>query len=285
MVSAVLEEQLAGARAAQLMRVLTAADVAAARQKPETVARRHGLETATLSKLLAGELDTVPGGCTDHLAGPHSPAGEPCRASFLLCLSCPCARATPDHLPVLVALQEGLEARKQEMTPLRWTERFAGPVAQLADLLASFPSAAIARTRTEVTAEQRAPGRAVPAPRTRPDMILPDTAPATSAPLLPGPDTLVLLNRPTRPGTDPSTLSVFADQITRLFPAQHDNLNVLGGYSFRASVPAAARARCAITTRPGSTMTMREGCASASARSWGPAEMRPGGIVGQLFAS
>ncbi|MFJ1549805.1 hypothetical protein [Streptomyces sp. NPDC088246] len=155
-VAAVLEEQLAGARAAQVMRVLTGADVAEARHAPEAVARRHGLETATLSKLLAGELDTVMGGCTDHLAGPHSPAGEPCRASFLLCLSCPCARATPAHLPVLVAVHEGLKARKQEMTPLRWAERFAGPVTQLADLLASFPTAMIATTRTEITAEQRA---------------------------------------------------------------------------------------------------------------------------------
>ncbi|MEU5641108.1 hypothetical protein [Streptomyces milbemycinicus] len=50
-------------------------------------------------------------------------------------------------------------------------------------------------------------------------MILPDTAPAPSAPVLPEPDTLVLLNRPLRPGTDPSTLSVFADQRWRLSPA------------------------------------------------------------------
>jgi hypothetical protein len=155
-VADVLEEQLAGARAAQVMRMLTAADVAEARQEPEAVARRHGLDPGTLKKLLAGELDTVLGGCTDHLASPHSPAGEPCRASFLLCLSCPCARATPAHLPVLIAVQEGLEARKPEMTPLRWAERFAGPVAQLADLLASFPTATIATTRTEISAEQRA---------------------------------------------------------------------------------------------------------------------------------
>ncbi|MQY09941.1 hypothetical protein SRB5_00450 [Streptomyces sp. RB5] len=50
-------------------------------------------------------------------------------------------------------------------------------------------------------------------------MILPDTTPAPSAPALPEPDTLVLLNRPLRPGTDPSTLSVFADQRWRLSPA------------------------------------------------------------------
>ncbi|MFB6580546.1 hypothetical protein ACFCYC_24610 [Streptomyces sp. NPDC056402] len=155
-VAAVLDDQLASARAAQVMRVLTAAEVAEARHAPESVARRHGLDPATLKKLLAGELDTVLGGCTDHLASPHTPAGEPCRASFLLCLSCPCARATPSHLPVLVAVHEGLEARKQEMTPLRWAERFAGPVAQLADLLTAFPTAMIATTRAELTAEQRA---------------------------------------------------------------------------------------------------------------------------------
>ncbi|MFE5562382.1 hypothetical protein [Streptomyces sp. NPDC056544] len=46
-----------------------------------------------------------------------------------------------------------------------------------------------------------------------------DTAPATSPAPLPDPGTLVLLNRPLRPGTDPSTLSVFADQRWRLSPA------------------------------------------------------------------
>lgn len=42
-----LGEQLAGARAVQVMRVLTATDVAEARQRPEAVARRHGLDPAT----------------------------------------------------------------------------------------------------------------------------------------------------------------------------------------------------------------------------------------------
>ncbi|NUQ95736.1 MAG: hypothetical protein HOY79_03990 [Streptomyces sp.] len=155
------------------MRVLTAADVAEARHRPEAVARRHGLDPATLKKLLAGELDTVLGGCTDHLASPHSPAGEPCRASFLLCLSCPCARATPAHLPVLIAVQDGLEARKQEMTSLRWAERFAGPVAQLADLLASLPTTTIAtkwttsRRLTRELTVPSIPSRGAPEPARR----------------------------------------------------------------------------------------------------------------------
>lgn len=155
-VATVLDDQLAGARAAQTMRMLTPADIAEARHAPEAVAARYGLAPLTLKKLLAGDLDTVLGGCTDNLASPHSPAGEPCRASFLLCLSCPCARATPAHLPVLVAVHEGLQARRGEMTPLRWAERFAGPVAQLADLLAGFPSATITAARAEITTEQRA---------------------------------------------------------------------------------------------------------------------------------
>lgn len=155
-VATVLNDQLAGARAAQVMRALTADDIAEAQEAPERVAQRHGLDTATLNDLLAGKLDTVLGGCTDHLASPHSPAGEPCRASFLLCLSCPCARATPSHLPVLAAVHSGLDARRRELTPLRWAERFAAPVAQLADLLAQFPAAAVEAARTEITAEQRA---------------------------------------------------------------------------------------------------------------------------------
>jgi hypothetical protein len=66
-------------------------------------------------------------GCTGNLNSPHSRAGEPCTASFLLCLSCPNARATPAHLPVQVLTADMLTARREHMTPLDWAQRFADP--------------------------------------------------------------------------------------------------------------------------------------------------------------
>ncbi|MFE2581948.1 hypothetical protein [Streptomyces sp. NPDC059378] len=81
------------------------------------MAARHSLETTTLQQLITGRLDTVLAGCTNPLASPNTPANKPCGASFLLCLSCPCARATPAHLPVQFLALDALKARQQEMTP------------------------------------------------------------------------------------------------------------------------------------------------------------------------
>lgn len=62
-VADVLEEQLAGARAAQVMRVLTAADVAEARRRPEAVARRQAPRPGD------GNPEQAAGGGTGHRAG------------------------------------------------------------------------------------------------------------------------------------------------------------------------------------------------------------------------
>jgi hypothetical protein len=71
-------------------------------------------------------------GYIDNTSGPHNP-GQACRASFMLCVSCPCHCATPRHLPAQVHVHDELAARRTAMTPLRWTQRFADPHAQLAD--------------------------------------------------------------------------------------------------------------------------------------------------------
>ncbi|MEU8413815.1 hypothetical protein AB0C24_13575 [Amycolatopsis japonica] len=154
-VARVQHEQVAAAHAVLGMRVLTAQDVELARQAPDVAAARHELEPTTLQELLAGRLDTVLGGCADHLHGPHSQPGQPCQASFLLCLSCPCARATPQHLPMLAAVHDALLDRRHDMTPLRWAERFAAPVGQLADVLEQFPAAAVTAARATATDAQR----------------------------------------------------------------------------------------------------------------------------------
>jgi hypothetical protein len=154
-VAQVLAEQVTRARATTLARTLTPSDVAAAQADPQQVADRFGIDVPTLKRLLAGELDTVLAGCVDHTNSPHTQAGQPCTASFMLCLSCPCARAEPRHLPVQVLTLDALELRRADLPPLRWAQRFAAPHAQLGDLLSQFPTAAIDGARRDATDEQR----------------------------------------------------------------------------------------------------------------------------------
>ncbi|MDT9686674.1 hypothetical protein RND61_32110 [Streptomyces sp. TRM76323] len=155
-VADVLDQQVSRARTAPPIPVLSAQDIEQARTEPKAVAARHQMDTATLQQLITGRLDTVLAGCTSPLQSPFTPAGKPCGASFLLCLSCPCARATPAHLPVQVLVLDALTARKQQMTPLRWAERLAEPVARLTDLLGHYAPAVVADARAGATAADHA---------------------------------------------------------------------------------------------------------------------------------
>jgi hypothetical protein len=154
-VAAALEQEVAKARTHDQIGVLCAEDIAEAATAPARVAARHGMDAATLTRLLAGQLDTVLGGCIDHTGGPHHP-GRACRASFMLCLSCPCARAAPQHLPVQVLVHDELAGRRAAVTPLRWTQRFGLPHAQLADLLKRAGPVAVADARAAITDADRA---------------------------------------------------------------------------------------------------------------------------------
>jgi len=154
-VAAALAEQVAAARARPPIPVLTQHDVERAATDPASVADRYGLDEQRLAQLIAGRLDTVLAGCTDNLNSPHSRAGEPCTASFLLCLSCPNARAAPAHLPVQVLTADMLAARREQITPLDWARRFADPATRLDDLLARFSDAVIADARQAATAADR----------------------------------------------------------------------------------------------------------------------------------
>jgi hypothetical protein len=154
-VAAALEQEVAKARTHEQIGMLSAEDIAEAATAPARVAARHGMDAATLTRLLAGQLDTVLGGCIDHTGGPHHP-GRACRASFMLCLSCPCARAAPQHLPVQVLVHDELAGRRPAVTPLRWTQRFALPHAQLADLLERAGPVAVADARAAITDADRA---------------------------------------------------------------------------------------------------------------------------------
>ncbi|MBF6334247.1 hypothetical protein [Nocardia transvalensis] len=155
-VADVLEQQVTCARRTAPVPVLSEHDLLEAQRDPEAVASRFGISNSALSDLITGRLDTVVAGCVDNLHSPHSPAGKPCRASFLLCVSCPCARATPTHLPVQVLVHDALVERRADMTPMRWAQRFAEPVTRLADLIDQHAPTAVADARTHVDADTRA---------------------------------------------------------------------------------------------------------------------------------
>ncbi|ART69859.1 hypothetical protein BTO20_15830 [Mycobacterium dioxanotrophicus] len=150
-----LREQVTAARRHSQVQMMTGDQVARARSEPQVVAAEIGVAPEVLPPLIAGRLDTVLAGCVDFRGGPHSEAGEPCTASFLMCLSCPCARATPEHLPVIVAVHDRLHDKAREVTPLRWAQRFAAPVAQLADIIDRYSEAALDNARTQLSSEQR----------------------------------------------------------------------------------------------------------------------------------
>jgi hypothetical protein len=154
-VTAALTEQVTKATTRGRLHTLSTEDIAEAREHPGRAAARHGMDSTTLQRMLAGELDTVLGACVDHTNSPHTEAGQPCRASFMLCLSCPCARATPNHLPIQVLIHDELERRKKAVTPLRWAQRFALPHAQLADLLHRAGPTTVADAREAVTSAER----------------------------------------------------------------------------------------------------------------------------------
>ncbi|MET7774138.1 hypothetical protein [Nocardia sp. NPDC005366] len=143
------------ARTHAVMTGLTTTDLARAQHDPDGVAAEHGIDAAMLKRMLGGELDTVMNACLDNTHSPHAPAGQPCRASFMQCLDCPCARALPRHLPIQVLVHDRLHARKSEMTPLDWARRFALPHAQLAELINRHDSHDIEDARTDATDTDR----------------------------------------------------------------------------------------------------------------------------------
>lgn len=150
-----LTEQVATARVAGVMTQLNAAEVTRARGDVVAAADQYGLDPVTVKRMLDGELDTVMNACVDNTNSPHAPAGQPCRASFMQCLGCPCARALPRHLPIQVHVHDQLLDRKAAMTPMEWTRRFAVPHTQLADLLGSHDDEDLAAARASITDTDR----------------------------------------------------------------------------------------------------------------------------------
>jgi hypothetical protein len=154
-VAQTLVDETAKARARGAVKVMTAEQIGRAATDLDAVAAEHGVDPLTLKRMIGGELDTVLAACTDDTAGRFNP-GQPCRASFMQCLDCECARALPRHLPVQVLVHDRLAERREQMDPLRWAERFAAPHAQLADLIGQHDQAAVVDARDVATEADRA---------------------------------------------------------------------------------------------------------------------------------
>lgn len=154
-VSDVLNEQVRHAKATTQLAFFSVDDVRAARSHPDATAARLGIRLEVLEQTLEGSLDTVLSACTDNTNGPYNP-GTACLASFLMCLGCPCALATPTHWHAIVATYDRIEAERFALPQIEWATRYGEPFARLSDLLGRLPEGAAARARAEVSEKTRA---------------------------------------------------------------------------------------------------------------------------------
>lgn len=153
-VAAALAEEVDKARSRSVMEAFSRDEIA--QSDAAALAAKHGIEPAVFKRMLAGELDTVMNACIDNDNSPFGTPGQPCRASFMMCLECPCARALPHHLPVQTLVLDRLQARRAEMTPLVWTERFARAHTQLSDLVSRHDAVDVDEARENATPQQQA---------------------------------------------------------------------------------------------------------------------------------
>lgn len=117
------QDAIEHARATVRLRTWSKEDLERATEDPESAAASLGVPKDKLRMLLAGMLDTPVMACTDYENSPFSEAG-PCRASFLMCFSCPNALATPNHLPRLVCLHDALKNIGSAVTPEVWSSDY-----------------------------------------------------------------------------------------------------------------------------------------------------------------
>ena len=124
----------------------------AARTDPAELAARLGVTAEDVTALLEGRLDTATAACLDIMHSPHEiDEGGPCTASFLACVECPNAVATPDHIPRIVAVYEAIVvAARSSPAPVR-ERHYAHYVAAFDDLLRQVPEPEVKRARAAVT--------------------------------------------------------------------------------------------------------------------------------------
>lgn len=94
------------------------------------------LPASTARSVADGALDTAVGACLDFTHSPFTPDGQACTASFLMCLACPNAVATPTHLPRLLALLDAMD-NLASVSPSRFEQLYRGHHQRLKHLLSS----------------------------------------------------------------------------------------------------------------------------------------------------
>ncbi|MFV1361757.1 hypothetical protein ABFV47_32695 [Mycolicibacterium fortuitum] len=112
----------------------------------------------TLKLILAGQLDTAASACTDFCNSPFADAvGEPCPASFLLCLACPNSVVTPRHLPGLVALRDALDNIATIVPAGRWEQSYAEHYGRLSCVIRdNATNSEIAEARNAISVADKA---------------------------------------------------------------------------------------------------------------------------------
>ncbi|TMR88500.1 hypothetical protein EJK15_65890 [Nonomuraea basaltis] len=150
-----LDAEVTKARDVQAVPVFTADFLARAAKDPQAAAAEMGVDADTLKRMLNRERDTVLAACVDHHDSPHAQPGDPCDASFLLCLRCRNARALPHHLPVQVAVHDRLAALRSDLPPQLWLHRYGDPYTRLGYLLSHHPDRDRDQARDQLTESDR----------------------------------------------------------------------------------------------------------------------------------
>ena len=124
----------------------------AARTDPAPLAARLGVTAEDVTALVEGRLDTATAACLDIMHSPHEiDEGGPCTASFLACVECPNAVATPNHIPRIVAAREALVVAARSSPATVRQRHYAHHVAAFDDLLRQVPEPEAKRARAAVT--------------------------------------------------------------------------------------------------------------------------------------
>ena len=124
----------------------------AARTDPAPLAGRLGVTEERVTALLEGGLDTATAACVDMMRSPHEvDEGGPCTASFLVCVECPNAVATPDHIPRIVAAREALVVAARSSPATVRQRHYAHLVDAFDDLLRRVGEPEVKRARAAVT--------------------------------------------------------------------------------------------------------------------------------------
>ncbi len=146
-----LREQVAKGRTAMEVPVFTPAFLDRAARGLEAAAAEAGLDPEVMKRLLAGDQDTVLTGCVDHLAGPDTPPGTPCTASFFACLGCGNARALPHQLPVQIVVRDRLLATRPNSDPATWHAKYQAAADRLEDILRHYTPAEREQARAKLS--------------------------------------------------------------------------------------------------------------------------------------